>query len=243
MTRVMIVEDDADAAELLGIGLSRAAFDVDIVHDGETALSRLDGSIPDVVVLDLGLPGMDGVEVARRLRLRPEMATRWILALTGHGDQVQRRRSLQAGIDMHLEKPLNASELVDVVRDLVTGGGDATLRPQGHGETLTVFERRRRQPLPTSTTADPQRLLELARSFPSLRDCPLERWDAAVFDDWAADVCDDDDARHAARFVLSLWNDAWPWKVGRFDVHRAVRRWDEAHRSVVVLWTKEPWWA
>ena len=87
------------------------------------------------------------------------------------------------------------------------------------------------QPLASATTAAPDRMLELARAFPSLRDCPLVRWDAATFDDWATENVDDDAARHAARFVLSLWNDTWPWRVGRFDVTRAVRKWDDDLRN------------
>ncbi len=243
MSRVMIVEDDVDAAELMNIGLVRAEFEVFVANDGESALDNFDAYAPDVILLDLGLPGIDGVEVARRLRARPDVSTRWIIALTGQGDEVQRRRSLQAGIDMHLEKPLAVDELVDVVKALVAETARATLMPQGHGETLSVFERRRRQPLPGAPVVAPDKMLELARAFPSLHDCPLVRWDAATFDDWATDACDDDAARHAARFVLSLWNDAWPWRVGRFDVTRAVRKWDDEHRAVVIGWTREPWWA
>jgi CheY-like chemotaxis protein len=242
-TRVLIVEDDTDAAELLGLGLARADFDVAVVPDGESALEHVKREIPDVVVLDLGLPGMDGVEVARRLRQRPELCSRWILALTGYGDDVQRRRSLQAGIDMHLEKPVEAPALVELLRALVTDG-ERTLLPVGSfGETLSVFERRKHQPAAAAPTEAPAKLLELARSFPSLRNCPLDRWDAAAFDEWASGRCSSEAARHAARFVLSLWNDQWPWKIGAFDVQEAVRHWDPTHRSVVVHWTLAPWWA
>ena len=83
--------------------------------DGTTALDDVAARIPDVVLLDIGLPGMNGYEVARRLRLHPGGEAMRIYALTGYGQEDDRRRSLQAGFDGHLVKPVIPSDLFALV--------------------------------------------------------------------------------------------------------------------------------
>jgi two-component system CheB/CheR fusion protein len=78
-----------------------------VVYDGEAALAELDVFTPDTVLLDLGMPGMDGLEVARRLRADPSRAGLRIVALTGWGQESDRRRTREAGFDHHLTKPVD----------------------------------------------------------------------------------------------------------------------------------------
>jgi CheY-like chemotaxis protein len=103
--RVLIVDDNEDAADSLGVLLRYVGAETHVVHDGESALRALDDFRPDMVLLDIGMPGMDGYEVARRIRRRPEHRRVVLTALTGWGQEQDRRRSRAAGIDHHLLKP------------------------------------------------------------------------------------------------------------------------------------------
>ena len=114
--RVLVVDDNVDAAELLGEVLELDGHEVSIVHDGVAALERVGTFAPDVVLLDIGLPGLDGYEVARRLRQRPEGADLRLVALTGYGQASDRQRSREAGFDAHLVKPVE----IDALRDLLS---------------------------------------------------------------------------------------------------------------------------
>jgi len=113
--RVLVVDDNVDAAELLGEVLELDGHEVSIAHDGVEALERAGSFTPDVVFLDIGLPGMDGYEVARRLRERLGKATPRLVAVTGYGQAGDRQRSREAGFDAHLVKPAE----LDTVRALV----------------------------------------------------------------------------------------------------------------------------
>ena len=112
---VFVVDDNADAAESMAMLLRTVGHDVRIEHDGLEALKRLTAELPDVVLLDIGLPGIDGYEVARRLREQPGGATVRIYAMTGYGQEEDRRRSLEAGFDGHLVKPVIPSDLFALV--------------------------------------------------------------------------------------------------------------------------------
>jgi CheY-like chemotaxis protein len=79
--------------------------------------------VPDAVVIDLGLPGLDGYEVARRLRAMPATASAVLVALTGYGQAEARQRALDAGFDEHLTKPVAPDRLVERLAALATGGG------------------------------------------------------------------------------------------------------------------------
>jgi CheY-like chemotaxis protein len=109
--RVLVVEDEPQAldslAQLLG-GWGHAPV---AAPDGEAALRALERECPDVVLLDIGLPDMDGLEVARRIRQRWPYKPPVLIAVTGLGTTEDRRASNEAGVDLHLLKPVDAAEL------------------------------------------------------------------------------------------------------------------------------------
>ncbi|MDI1478209.1 ATP-binding protein [Polyangium sp. y55x31] len=102
--RVLVVDDNVDAANMIGELVRDQGHDVRIVHDGLSALTAASEQRPDVVFLDIGLPGMDGYEVARRLRASGQRPAR-LIALTGYGQDSDRRLSAAAGFTQHLVKP------------------------------------------------------------------------------------------------------------------------------------------
>ncbi len=109
--KVLIVDDNADLVEMLAAGVSALGHDVRKALDGRSALSAAISYRPDVVLLDLGLPVMGGIEVARQLRRRPETATARLVALTGWGQAEDRRQTEEAGFDRHLTKPTDPKTL------------------------------------------------------------------------------------------------------------------------------------
>jgi signal transduction histidine kinase len=113
--RVLVVDDNEDAAESLAAMLRRQGFDAHQAHDGPAALEAAAAQKPDVVLLDLGLPGMDGYQVAARLRDRPELKGTRLVAVTGYGQEQDRSRSLAEGFDDHLVKPVEPQTLLRVL--------------------------------------------------------------------------------------------------------------------------------
>jgi len=109
--RVLVVDDLVDGAAMMARLLSLMACEVRTAHDGPAALSMASEFLPDVVLLDLGLPGLDGYEVARRLRSQPATAKSLIIALTGYGHGAAREDALAAGCDYHLLKPAGIDQL------------------------------------------------------------------------------------------------------------------------------------
>jgi PAS domain S-box-containing protein len=103
--RLLVVDDNVDAADSLALLLRLQGHEVRVAHDGLTALEMANGYRPEVVFLDLGMPGMDGYEVARRMRQQPGLEKVVLAALTGWGQQEDRRRTSEAGFDHHLVKP------------------------------------------------------------------------------------------------------------------------------------------
>jgi CheY-like chemotaxis protein len=92
--------------------------DVRLAHDGEAALEEARSFRPDVMFLDLNLPKMDGYEVARRLRLEPAMSGMTLVAMTGYGQEEERRRTREAGFHSHLVKPVDFETLQDLLSSL-----------------------------------------------------------------------------------------------------------------------------
>ena len=115
--RVMVVDDNRDAAESLAMLLGLQGHEVTVAHDGPSALELAQSFRPAAVFLDLGMPGMDGYEVARRLRRQPGLEGVVLAALTGWGQPEDRRRTAEAGFDHHLVKPPEP----DVVQGLLAG--------------------------------------------------------------------------------------------------------------------------
>ena len=113
--RILVVDDNRDAALMLAMYLEVAGHEVLVEHDSQAALERALGAVPDVCVLDVGLPGMDGNELARRLRAAPGTAHALLIAATGYGQEADRRRALAAGFDHHLVKPVNAQALLALI--------------------------------------------------------------------------------------------------------------------------------
>jgi PAS domain S-box-containing protein len=112
--RMLVVDDNVDAAESLAALLRQAGHEVSVAHDGPTALSIAGRESPRVVLLDIGLPGMDGYEVCREMR-KSGMASALIVALTGYGQEEDRQRSADAGFDGHQVKPGDPNELMKLV--------------------------------------------------------------------------------------------------------------------------------
>jgi two-component system, sensor histidine kinase len=111
MTRILVIEDDADAREVLQMSLEAEGHRVTVAADGAEGLAAAAATRPEVVLVDLGLPGLDGLEVARRLReaLGPQVR---LIALTGYGRSEDRARTAAAGFDDHLTKPLGADAIL-----------------------------------------------------------------------------------------------------------------------------------
>ena len=114
--RVLVVEDDEDSAMLLAETLTDHGYAVEVAHDGAGALEKAIEFRPQVAVLDVGLPDMDGYQLAIRMRkleeLPPELR---LIALTGYGGDEEKRRSLAAGFDVHLVKPIMPNTLAQVI--------------------------------------------------------------------------------------------------------------------------------
>jgi PAS domain S-box-containing protein len=122
--RVLVVDDNADAAGTLEMLLKSLGYETRVVYGGAEALRVAAEFRPDVVMLDIGMPGLDGYEVARRLRAMKKGAALRIVAVTGWGQESDRQRSREAGFDVHLVKPV---EPADLVRVLDEKGRGATL--------------------------------------------------------------------------------------------------------------------
>jgi len=110
-SRILLVEDNRDAATALDEILRLWGHEVDVVHDGAAALEQARRREPEVVLLDIGLPGIDGYAVARALRRLPGLEQIRLIALTGYGQESDRRLSHDAGFDHHLVKPVELAEL------------------------------------------------------------------------------------------------------------------------------------
>jgi CheY-like chemotaxis protein len=118
--RVLVVDDSRDSADSLGILLRHLGADTQVVYDGVSALEALRGFQPSVVFLDIAMPGMDGYETARRIRSTPEGREAALVALTGWGQDEDRRRSKAEGFVRHLLKPVDADALRALLLSLDT---------------------------------------------------------------------------------------------------------------------------
>src|SRR6516165_168358 len=116
--RILVVDDNRDSADSLATLLRLVGHDVRTVHDGRQALSVAATYRPDLVLLDIGLPGMDGFAVARHLRSRPELAGVVLVALTGYGSDEDRRQAQAAGFNHHMVKPLDLDALQELLSAL-----------------------------------------------------------------------------------------------------------------------------
>ena len=113
--RVLVVDDELDTAIILSLLLKRMGFDVLTAYDGLDGMNWVEKVIPDVVLLDLGMPGMDGFELCRTIRATPWGAHVKMIAVTGRGEPEDKRLSKQAGFDLHLVKPVNQWVLAEAL--------------------------------------------------------------------------------------------------------------------------------
>jgi signal transduction histidine kinase len=113
--RILVADDNADAAELLRDLLAQHGHTVEVVGDGLAAVEAAARVKPDVALLDIGMPGLNGHDVARRLRAQPDTRATRLVALSGWGTDADRARSADAGFDCHLTKPVELQALLDVV--------------------------------------------------------------------------------------------------------------------------------
>ena len=112
--RVLLIEDNRDLSEMLRELLLVFGHDVRIAHTGPEGLELLPEFSPDVVICDIGLPGIDGYAVARAIREGATPAPR-LIALSGYGQESDRRKSLDAGFDLHLTKPVDPEKLLELL--------------------------------------------------------------------------------------------------------------------------------
>lgn len=119
LCRILVVDDSVGAAKILASILGKVVSnDVEMAHDGPAALKAAEHLHPEVIFLDIGLPGMDGYEVARRLRRQPQFKKTVLIALTGYEGEENRRRSIEAGFDHHLVKPVGPDTLQHLLTDV-----------------------------------------------------------------------------------------------------------------------------
>jgi CheY-like chemotaxis protein len=114
--RILVVDDHRDGAEMLRLLLEHEGHDLEVAHDGATALALIMSSRPEFVILDIGMPEMDGYEVALRVRQNSALASVRLIALTGYGQEADTVRSHESGFDNHLVKPVTLEALRKVLR-------------------------------------------------------------------------------------------------------------------------------
>lgn len=115
--RVLIVDDNHDARATLGTLVQMAGYDVHGAADGAMALQLAAHLRPDVILMDLGMPRMDGLEAAREIRRRPWGRNVFLVAVTGWGLAEDRKRSREAGFDQHLVKPVGVAQLLRILEE------------------------------------------------------------------------------------------------------------------------------
>jgi CheY-like chemotaxis protein len=113
--RILLVEDNDDAREMMRVALESYGHRVFEACDGAAGVGAAADTNPEVVVIDVGLPGIDGYDVARRLRATPERAGTLLIALTGYGQPEARQHALEAGFDAHLTKPVAPDRLARLI--------------------------------------------------------------------------------------------------------------------------------
>src|SRR6478609_6239757 len=113
--RILVVDDNVDAAETMVMMLQLNGHDARSAHDGPSALAEAAAYRPDLVFLDIGLPGMSGYDVARRFRADTALQGAQLVALTGWGTEDDKRKCMEAGFDLHLTKPVDPQDVDAVV--------------------------------------------------------------------------------------------------------------------------------
>ena len=116
--KILVVDDNHDSALSLAMMLSIMGHDTRTAHDGESAVASAEAFLPDVVLLDIGLPKLNGYEVAQRIRKTSWGATMYLIAVTGWGQDEDRQRSSEVGLNLHMVKPVEPSALEKLLETL-----------------------------------------------------------------------------------------------------------------------------
>lgn len=119
MKQILVVDDEIGALTLIGIMLERGGFNVIKAKDANAALAELEKSVPDLIILDVMMPGMDGIELCRVIRNRPDSKDTPVLILSARGDAESVMRGMDAGANDYLPKPILHHDLVDKVRKML----------------------------------------------------------------------------------------------------------------------------
>lgn len=121
---MLLVDDHNDSRRMLGLVLTLSGHEVLESGNGIEAIRVASSEHPDVAIVDIGLPGIDGLEVARRLRANPGTCSIGLIALSGYGQEEDRRCALEAGFDLHLVKPVEAARLSETIARFGAAGTD-----------------------------------------------------------------------------------------------------------------------
>ena len=130
MTKILIAEDNATNRELFRELLEARGYDVDEACDGSEALRRLEQELPDILLLDIGMPVLDGFAVVRAIRENPRLSALPVLAVTAYAMQGDRERVLSSGFDGYLSKPVNAKLLHEELDRLLSMRNGASAKPK-----------------------------------------------------------------------------------------------------------------
>jgi len=120
--RILVVDDNHDSALSLAMMLSIMGHETRTAHDGESAVETAESFLPEVVLLDIGLPKLNGYEVAQRIRQHPWGASMFLIAVTGWGQDEDRQRSSEVGLNVHMVKPVEAGALEKLLAELARDG-------------------------------------------------------------------------------------------------------------------------
>ncbi|WP_409522596.1 response regulator transcription factor [Nitrincola sp. MINF-07-Sa-05] len=123
MTKVLVVDDEPNILLSLEFLMEQAGFEVFTAGDGETALEVIEEKRPDLVLLDISLPGISGFDVLEKIRSSDELKKLQVIMLTAHGREVEREKGLALGADDYITKPFSTQALVNKVRNLINESG------------------------------------------------------------------------------------------------------------------------
>ncbi|MCH8881442.1 MAG: response regulator [Planctomycetes bacterium] len=124
--KILIVDDDRQVSLALSIRLKAADYDVDVAGDGENALEKLTASVPDVVLLDMRMPGIDGLEVMRRMKQDPRLANIPVIFVSANAQETAKRAALNAGGKIFLEKPFESRALLEAIQRVLEQNSGVT---------------------------------------------------------------------------------------------------------------------
>jgi CheY-like chemotaxis protein len=138
-SRVLVIDDNLDVTDMLAVYLQQIGHDVIRAHDGQSGLDAATREAPDVIVCDIGLPGLDGYEVARRLREVPHLRSSLLIAVSGYGEAAHREKARAAGFSHYITKPADPVALADLIANGRKSQSDS--RPAGVTRTTSVTRR------------------------------------------------------------------------------------------------------